>query len=71
MIHNIDNESSENECNSDYECSDSEWINQIDKNKPAGNQISRQVFCKMIVNSKDNVRFQIDTGSTINIIPIK
>ena len=47
------------EDNSDYE---EEWINAVT------DKISKQVKCIMIINKK-NVTFQVDKGSSVNIIP--
>ena len=52
---------------SDSDSDGQEWINKVTK-KNDQSAHEKQVFCKMLVN-KENVKFQIDTGSSVNIIP--
>ena len=51
----------------DSDDSNAEWINSMSSEQHIK---SKQVFCKMQVHKQD-VKFQIDSGSSINIIPRK
>ena len=56
----------EEEDQEDDSGNDVEWIN----NLTAGKKNDKQVKCKFVVNEKD-IAFQLDTGSSVNILPSK
>ena len=70
-VHNINNDPDLNSSSDDD--NNAHWICQIDPEiaQSTVNNIDRQIFCRMTVNGKENVKFQIDTGSSINVIPVK
>ena len=57
-VHQVQNNESDSE---------DEWINALNDNKISN---TKQIRCNMRVNNH-NVTFQIDTGATVNILPLK
>lgn len=62
-VHSVGNEYN---CDSDGDSNDYEWINKLSDNE--SNINSKMIKCVMQVN-KQLVKFQIDTGSSVNILP--